>query len=202
MHDPVLVEEIRSGNYAFRHGDHDPGPDMCVMEAAAYISGEPWSDRPTCVSDELVDFMQALNDACESDEERRLLLSPLLPKVIGTSRFNQKRNFWLIAKWLVNEVMVGLCPQLLVPDFTEATADQCYEAFNRLDLVIEDRDIDLDVFGDWAAFPRILVGNADIFLLVPFSRVLTWALTTDPDIIEKLAKFRESAAKLVLELVK
>lgn len=31
-------------------GSHDPdGEAMCVMEAVAYIEGEPWTDHPACV---------------------------------------------------------------------------------------------------------------------------------------------------------
>ena len=31
-------------------GGHDPSTGACVMEAAAYIAGEDWSDHPDCTS--------------------------------------------------------------------------------------------------------------------------------------------------------
>ena len=31
-------------------GAHPGHEAMCVMEAVAYVAGEPWSDRPGCAS--------------------------------------------------------------------------------------------------------------------------------------------------------
>jgi hypothetical protein len=44
-------------------GAHDsPDAGMCVMEAVAYISGEPFSDHPACASPILSAFLRRWND--------------------------------------------------------------------------------------------------------------------------------------------
>jgi hypothetical protein len=62
------------------HVDHTA---MCVMEAVAFIAGEPWSDAPRCASRVLTVFLQRLNDRL-SDADRQKL-KPLIPKLIGTA---------------------------------------------------------------------------------------------------------------------
>ena len=52
---------------------------MCVMEAAAYVAGEPWSDHPVCACPVITAFMIAWNDALPNDAERDRLLKPLIP---------------------------------------------------------------------------------------------------------------------------
>jgi hypothetical protein len=52
------------------------GPDggFCVMEAAAYIAGEPWTDRPKCVSGVIAALMRRWND--DLDDAGRQKLKP------------------------------------------------------------------------------------------------------------------------------
>jgi hypothetical protein len=65
-------------------GAHAPDSGQaCMMEAAAYIAGEPWSDYPACVCPVIAAFARRLNDAMP-DDMRDALLRPLVPLVIGT----------------------------------------------------------------------------------------------------------------------
>lgn len=74
----VLAIDISKGG----HDGIDDG--MCVMEAAAYIAGEPWSDAPECACPVITAFMVSWNDSLPSDAERNRLLKPLIPVVVGT----------------------------------------------------------------------------------------------------------------------
>ena len=87
----------------FAPGAHqaDSG-QMCVMEAAAYITGEPWSDHPQCVSPVIAAFLRSWNDALP-EPPRTLLLRPLLPLVIGTrtTEADEETRAWMATDWLV-----------------------------------------------------------------------------------------------------
>ena len=57
---------------------------LCVMEAVAYVAGEPWSDHPTCACPVIGAFMRAWNDGLPSDDDRNRLLKPWVEKLVGT----------------------------------------------------------------------------------------------------------------------
>ena len=48
-------------------GQHDAGSEMCLLEAAAFQAGEPWSDHPQCVSLVLGTYGRSLNDVLPDD---------------------------------------------------------------------------------------------------------------------------------------
>ena len=85
-------------------GHHPNDAEMCFMEAAAYITGEPWSDHPQCVSPVIAAFGRSWNDSLPADERDALLL-PLLPRVVGTrgSDALEERRSLMAADWLVRE---------------------------------------------------------------------------------------------------
>ena len=82
-------------------GGHDADDGrMCVMEAAAWVAGEAWSDSPVCVSPVLAVFMRAWNDAL--DDEGRQQLKAVIPRVIGTAEDGQdEARCWLAVDWIV-----------------------------------------------------------------------------------------------------
>ena len=84
-------------------GSHiSPEEGACVMEAVAYIAGEPWSDHPTCACPVITTFLISWNDALP-DDERDALLRPLIPRVVGTraTATVERRRALIAADWLM-----------------------------------------------------------------------------------------------------
>lgn len=76
----------------------------CIMEAAAFIAGEAWSDSPACACPVIGAFLRAWNDGLP-DDERDALLRPLILRVIGTKATAaiERRRSLMAADWLVRE---------------------------------------------------------------------------------------------------
>jgi hypothetical protein len=96
-------------------GKHsDPSDGMCLLEAVAFVAGEPFTDRPACVSPVLAAFGRYLNDALP--RERRQHLASLIPLLIGTvgaeadERDGLRCAHWLIAHWV--PAWLDLVPEL------------------------------------------------------------------------------------------
>jgi hypothetical protein len=65
------------------HGGHgSPSDGLCLLEAAAYVAGEPHSDHPQCVCPVLGAYGRALNDTLGDDDRQRL--RPLIVKLLNT----------------------------------------------------------------------------------------------------------------------
>ena len=75
----------------------------CVMEAVAYVAGEPWSDHPECVSPVLGAFLRSWNDSL--DDDARQMLKPLIPRLVGTkaSKAVEEKRAWMATDWLARE---------------------------------------------------------------------------------------------------
>jgi len=96
-------------------GGHQPNSKMCVMEAAAYVAGEKWSDHPSCVSPLLGAFLRSWNDAILDDKARTDLLAPLIPLVLGTTKAGDNERSRLAWEWLCREFVpawLDLVPSL------------------------------------------------------------------------------------------
>jgi len=66
------------------YGDHEkPGPEMCIMEAEAWIAGETHTDKPQCVCPVLGQAARSINDLMKQ-KERNELLAPMLGQFAGT----------------------------------------------------------------------------------------------------------------------
>ena len=77
-------------------GGHAPDGEMCIMEAVAYLAGEPWSDHPACVDPVLASFGRTLNDSVTEEQRQELLR--FIPLLIGTAaspQTSQRRAFFL-----------------------------------------------------------------------------------------------------------
>jgi hypothetical protein len=86
-----------------KSGWHEPNGEACVMEAVAFVAGEPWSDHPECVCPVLGAFMRAWNDGLPDDAARDELLRPLIPRLIGTrgSPAVERLRATMAADWLI-----------------------------------------------------------------------------------------------------
>ena len=101
----VLLPERLERISRLKSGSTSPNDEgaMCVMEAVAYVAGEPWSDHPACACPVLTAFMVAWNDGLPNDEERDRLLMPLIPRLVGTrgSKALEARRATMAADWYV-----------------------------------------------------------------------------------------------------
>ena len=80
-----------------------PNEGMCVMEAVAYVAGEPWSDHPECACPVIGAFLRAWNDGLP-DDERETLLKPLILRLVGTRNpALEQRRATMAADWLMRE---------------------------------------------------------------------------------------------------
>ena len=83
-------------------GAHDESEgQMCLLEAAAFMAGEPWSDAPVCVCPVIAAFGRAWNDAL--DDTDRQMLVPYIPRIVGTAASDEveEARSWMAADWLI-----------------------------------------------------------------------------------------------------
>lgn len=82
--------------------DPDGKPTMCAAEYAAYLAGEPHTDRPQSVSPGLRDFVISWNDALDGETRQRL--RPYISRMLGTARDGQDvARRYVALDWLVKE---------------------------------------------------------------------------------------------------
>ena len=118
----VLALDIGSGS----HKDIEHG--LCVMEAVAFVAGNPWSDHPECACPVISAFMRAWNDGLPNDADRNRLLRPFIDRLVGSKATKkiQNRRAWLAVDWTVRVFTPKWLE--LVPSLTEhVTALQAHE---------------------------------------------------------------------------
>lgn len=89
--------ELKEGS----HADWNAG--ACLMEAVAFVAGEPWSDHPACASELLGSYGRSLND--NMPHALRQELKPLIPMLVG-SRGDEKTEELrsvILADWYIRE---------------------------------------------------------------------------------------------------
>jgi hypothetical protein len=104
MTDLILSDRL-SRVTTLKSGSHQPNDDaaFCVMEAVAYVAGEPWSDHPACTCPLITAFMVSWNDSLPNDDDRARLLLPLIPVLVGTrgSKALETRRTNMAADWYI-----------------------------------------------------------------------------------------------------
>lgn len=83
-------------------GSHSsPDEGMCVMEAVAFVAGEPFSDHPACASPTIGAFLRSWNDAL--DDDARQELKSYIPRLVGSASTKkvEQRRAWLATDYLV-----------------------------------------------------------------------------------------------------
>src|ERR1700692_3434122 len=101
---PVIEERLRKiAELSLKSGSHSPDSTFCVMEAVAFVAGEPWSDHPVCACPVISAFMRSWNDALPTDADRDRLLKDLIPKLVGTKSTKkvEKKRSLMAADWLI-----------------------------------------------------------------------------------------------------
>jgi len=76
----------------------------CLLEAASYLAGEPFSDHPQCVSPVLAAFGRAVNDGVMRDHLD--LLTPLTTRLLNTAGYPaiDQQVMFLLANWAVRDL--------------------------------------------------------------------------------------------------
>src|SRR5271154_6715922 len=101
---PVIAERwTKLKKLSLKAGAHSPDSTFCVMEAVAFVAGEPWSDHPQCACPIIGAFLRSWNDSLPNDHERDRLLKPLIRDLVGsksTKEVETKRAL-LCADWLI-----------------------------------------------------------------------------------------------------
>ena len=77
-----LPADIADRYTAGKHGEPDEG--MCLVEAAAYMAGEPFSDHPQCVDPVIAAFARTWHDRLPDDATRVERSLPLVSVIVGT----------------------------------------------------------------------------------------------------------------------
>src|SRR6185312_16006004 len=98
---PARLDEVTA--IALASGGHTGIDDgMCVMEAVAYVAGEPWSDAPSCACPVIGAFMRSWNDSLPNDK-RTELLRPMIPSLVGSKSTPavENRRAIMACDWLV-----------------------------------------------------------------------------------------------------
>lgn len=88
---------------SIKPGCHLPGSAFCMMEAVAFVAGEPWSDHPECACPIISSFLRSWNDVLPIDADRDRLLKTLIPKIVNTrstKKVELKRGL-MAADWLI-----------------------------------------------------------------------------------------------------
>jgi len=78
--------------------------DICIMEAVAYMAGEPWSDIPACASPVVSAFLREWNDALsDADRDRLLPAAVWVPRLVGSrgDPATEERRAYLALDWLI-----------------------------------------------------------------------------------------------------
>jgi len=90
-------------NITLLKGAHTPDSQFCVMELAAYLGEEPWSDHPKCVSPVIAAFLRSWNDSL--DDNTRQELKPYALKSLNTvgTYAQEEQRAWMAIDWLVRE---------------------------------------------------------------------------------------------------
>ena len=100
---PVIEERLaKLATLSLKSGAHSPDSTFCVMEAVAFVAGEPWSDHPECACPVISAFLRAWNDGLPSDADRDRLLKSLIPRMVGTRNKDlEKKRSLMAADWLI-----------------------------------------------------------------------------------------------------
>ncbi len=105
----ISIDTERLANLAalrLAKGAHDSfASGAGVMEAVAYVAGEPFSDHPPCASPVVGAFLRAWNDRL--DDETRQLLKPYVVRVVGTagSDEDERRRRDLLWQWVLGTLV-------------------------------------------------------------------------------------------------
>ena len=69
---PVITERLaKFEKFSLKAGAHSPDSTFCVMEAVAFVAGEPWGDHPECACPIIGAFLRSWNDSLPTENRPR-----------------------------------------------------------------------------------------------------------------------------------
>lgn len=106
----AAVRDLTLSHGCHKPPDHDADIEACLLEAAAWVAGEDWSDSPDCASPIIAAFLRTWND--DLDDSARQSLKKYIVTVHGTlaagpligSRGTPEQEdarAWMAVDWLV-----------------------------------------------------------------------------------------------------
>src|SRR6218665_1006688 len=103
------------GIFLSRGKHRTPDEGICLLEAVAFVQGEPFTAYPECVSTVLAEFGRQLNDLLPDGVRQELVrFIPMLP---GTRDDGlDGRRGWIITDWVIRECLPAffeLVPELV-----------------------------------------------------------------------------------------
>jgi len=102
-----------------RRGSHtDREKGVCVMEAVAWLAGEPHSDTPACACPIICKASNIMNDCAPSDEIRTSVLKPYLTRLVGSKATPEieKRRMFAIADLAVRTFAADAMESARLPE--------------------------------------------------------------------------------------
>ena len=99
----TIVNALDLDTLTLKAGAHNPDTgEMCLLEAVAFVAGEPWTDHPACASPVIAAFLRSWNDTL-GDELRNRLLKPYVYRLVGTAASPEVEDAraWMCLDWLV-----------------------------------------------------------------------------------------------------
>jgi hypothetical protein len=82
-----------------------PSDGMCIMEAAAYLAGQPHSDSPPCVMPAIGSFLRSWNDTGGNEIRQQIRrYVPLILGTAGTAAQNERCGF-LALDWQIRTAL-------------------------------------------------------------------------------------------------
>lgn len=135
------IRDIDTSRVWLQPGSHRPRTDrdgrvvlghvpyMCLNELIAWIAGEPWTDRPKCVSPLLGAYGRVINDQMEAHS--RQVLKEFVPLLMGTGEPNARAEIeaadriraWTLARALFEQWLPAFLAEHRSRDIAELVLD-------------------------------------------------------------------------------
>lgn len=99
----MIMETLNLEKLTLRSGYHGSRTEgVCLLEAVAWMAGEPHTDRPDRVDEVLARFGRVWNDGMRDDAERAQLV-PYVAALVGTAGTpeDEARRGWMALDWSV-----------------------------------------------------------------------------------------------------
>lgn len=95
-----MTKTLNLKTVTLHKGAHSPDSTFCVMELAAYLAGEPWSDQPKCVSPVIAAFLRSWNDRLDDTDRQMLKRYSVTSLGTRTTAADEETRSWMAVDWL------------------------------------------------------------------------------------------------------